>query len=113
MANLILKNVYKTNVDLVESPQFKSVEYVGNKAILTYNFAEGLYFKTKKSDLFEIAGKDGKYFPATAKIINQKIILEAKEVKNPENVRYSWNNEAIPDLFNKANLPASSFTTEN
>lgn len=112
MANLILKNVYGKNNGLVESPRLKNAEYKGNKAILSFDFADGLHFKNKESKLFEIAGADGKFLPATAIIKGNQIILESKEVKNPVNVRYDWSNTAVPDLFNQSELPASSFSTE-
>jgi sialate O-acetylesterase len=112
MANLILKNVYGKNNGLVESPKLKNTEYKGNKAILSFDFADGLHFKNKESKLFEIAGADGKFLPATAIIKGNQIILESKEVKNPVNVRYDWSNTAVPDLFNQSELPVSSFSTE-
>lgn len=112
MANLILKNVYGKNNGLVESPKLKNVEYKGNKAILSFDFADGLHFKDKESKLFEIAGTEGQFVPATAVIKGNQIILESKEVKSPVNVRYDWSNTAVPDLFNKSELPASSFSTE-
>ena len=113
MANLVLKNIYKLNMGLVEIPQIKSVQYKGKKAILTYDFAEGLHFKGKNSDQFELAGTDKKFFKAKAKIKGDQIILESKEVKSPVNIRYSWSNISTPDLFNIAELPASSFESEN
>lgn len=113
MANLVLKKVYQLNKELVENPSFKSVDYRGKRAILKFEFAEGLHSKGKTSSLFEIAGVDGKFFSAMAIIKGNQIILESQKVKNPVNVRYAWSNEAIPDVFNKADLPLSTFTTEN
>ncbi len=113
MANLVLKNVYNQNLGLVESPKFKSVDFKVNKAILNFDFAEGLYFKNGSSTMFEIAAKDGKFVPATATIQGNKITVETSQIKNPAFVRYAWSNIAIPDLFNKAELPASSFTSES
>jgi sialate O-acetylesterase len=80
MANLILKNVYGKNNGLVESPKLKNVEYKGNKAILSFDFADGLHFKDKESTLFEIAGTDGKFSGCRSDKGNT-IILESKEVK--------------------------------
>jgi len=112
MANLILKNIYKKDLGLVESPKVKSVEYKGRKAFITYDFAEGLHFKNKESKLFEVADKDGKFFPAVAEIKGNQVIISAKEVSNPVAVRYAWSNIAQSDLYNKADLPASAYTSE-
>ena len=71
-----------------------------------------MHFKNKTSDQFEIAGADKKFVKAKAEIKGNQIIVEAKEVKTPVFVRYNWSNEAFPDLFNKANLPASVYSNE-
>ena len=46
------------------------------------------------------------------RIKNNKIILESKSVANPVKVRYAWRNMTQANLFNKENLPASSFIVE-
>jgi sialate O-acetylesterase len=40
------------------------------------------------------------------------VILKSDKVPNPIKVRYAWKNTAQSDLFNKENLPASSFVSE-
>ena len=112
LANLALTDVYKKNA-LGNFPIWKSVEFKGNKAILSLDFAEGLHFKSKTSDQFEIAGADKKYVKAKAEIKGNLIIVENKQVKNPTFVRYNWGNEALPDLYNKAEMPASVYSNEN
>lgn len=61
---------------------------------------------------FEIAGADKVFYPAEAKIKDQKVIVASKKVKLPVTVRFAWRNTTIPNLFNGANLPASCFITE-
>ncbi|MGC4129102.1 MAG: sialate O-acetylesterase [Bergeyella sp.] len=112
LANLVAQEVYKINKGLVKSPEWKNIDFQKGKAVATLDFADGLYFKNKTSDLFELAGEDGKFYPAKAMIKNNKIIVESPEVKNPVKLRYAWKNTAVPDLFNKANLPASTFSSE-
>lgn len=113
MANLVLKNIYGFKNELVESPTLKNVVFKGNKAILNFDFAEGLYFKNKTSELFEVAGTDGKFRKAKASLKGNQIILQSQAVKNPAYVRYGWSNVANPDVYNQSELPLSSFTTEN
>ncbi|WP_241910490.1 hypothetical protein [Pseudotamlana carrageenivorans] len=110
LANLALKKHYKVINDLVESPNFSSVTFRKNKAILSFNYAEGLYQKTSKS-LFEIAGEDLIFHPAKFKIEKQGIRVISKQVRVPKYVRFAWKNNAQSNIFNKANLPLSSFTT--
>jgi sialate O-acetylesterase len=112
LANLALANHYKTNKNIASGPLYAKIEIKKDKAVLQFDNAEGLYFKNKKSGLFEIAGADNVFYPAAAKITDNTIEVSSKKVKQPARVRYAWENAAQSDLFNKANLPASSFITE-
>jgi len=60
---------------------------------------------------FEIAGENGVYHKAYAKISDNKVIVSSKKVINPKHVRYGWKNWIVGTLFNKEGLPASSFTS--
>jgi len=112
LANLALVNTYKTNTDLVNGPLYKAIEIDNNKVSVYFDYADGLYCKDKKTNQFEIAGADNVFYEADASIKNNVVILKSKKVLHPVKVRFAWNNTAQSDLFNKANLPASSFITE-
>ena len=112
LANLALANTYKTNADLVNSPLYKAIKMEGDKVIVSFDYADGLYFKDKKEEQFEIAGIDGIYYPASAKIKNNEVWLESKKGITPIKVRFAWGNTVQSNLFNKANLPASCFISE-
>jgi sialate O-acetylesterase len=71
-----------------------------------------LVLKDKKYTEFEIAGKDGKYFRADAKIAGNEVLVSSDSVKEPVSVRYCWRNGAEATLFNKAGLPAWQFRTK-
>ena len=112
LANLALANIYKTNTALVNGPLYKGITIEKNKITVTFDYAEGLYFKDKKADLFEIAGADNVFYKATAVIKNNVVLLQSDKVKVPVKVRYAWKNTDQATLFNKANLPTSSFISE-
>lgn len=112
LANLALAETYKTNSNLVNSPLLKDIKIEKNKVIVSFDYADGLYFKDKKSNQFEVAGTDGTFYPAEASIKNNEVILTSKKVVNPAKVRFAWGNTTQSDLFNKANLPASCFVSE-
>lgn len=112
LANLALANQYKTNSNLVNGPLFKDFKISKNKVVVSFDYADGLYFKNKTTTQFEIAGADSVFYTAKAIVKNNLILLESNQVKKPTKVRFAWKNDAQSDLFNKANLPASSFTTE-
>ena len=112
LANLALGNTYKTNTGLVNGPLFKGIKIEKNKVVVSFDYADGLYFLNNKSDQFEIAGADGIFFEAKAAIKKNNVILQSDKVKLPVKVRYAWKNTDQSYLFNKANLPTSTFITE-
>lgn len=112
LANLALVNTYKTNAVLVNGPLYKGIKIEKNRITVSFDYAEGLYFKDKKADLFEIAGADNVFYKAVAVIKNNSVELKSDKVKVPVKVRYAWKNTDQSTLFNKANLPASSFISE-
>ncbi len=62
---------------------------------------------------FEIAGEDGKFVPAEAVIDGETVVVQAKDVAAPTQVRFGWRKIANPNLVNKEGLPASPFQTKN
>ncbi len=112
LANLALNKTYgKTDIQY-SGPSYKSFEIEKNKVIISFDFAEGLTSPDKKVPYFEIAGSDGTFYAADAKIVGTTIIVKSKEVKEPTQIRYAWKNAITPALTNNAGLPTSSFTTE-
>lgn len=112
LANLALAYHYKTYDALVNSPLYRNISVKKQTVTIQFDYAEGLYFNNKKMSLFEVAGEDGIFYPAKAKIINETVEVKSKEVAHPKMVRFAWGNTIQSNLFNKSNLPASSFTTE-
>ena len=101
-----------TNI-VYSGPLYKDFEIDGNKIIVSFDYAKGLKTRDGKPlSYFKIAGKDRKFYPATAEIINDKIEVSSDKVKNPVAVRFAWSNTAQPNLCNCAGLPASSFRTD-
>jgi len=93
-------------------PIYKKMKIDGNKIVLSFDYAEGLKTRDGKAPShFEVAGKNKKFYPATAEIKNNKVIVYSEKIKNPVAVRYGWSNAAEPNLCNGAGLPASSFRT--
>lgn len=94
-------------------PMLSGHEVMGNKVRLTFNYVyDGLVIKSGIPNQFEIAGKDGVFYPAIAKIVNETLEISSPKVKEPVNVRYAYTNGAEASLFNSAGLPAPSFSTE-
>jgi sialate O-acetylesterase len=60
---------------------------------------------------FQIAGPDGRYLPASARIDGATVIVASAEVPNPTSVRYAWDYNPEANLVNDLGLPASLFRT--
>jgi sialate O-acetylesterase len=61
---------------------------------------------------FQIAGSDGKYVSAAARIEGSTVLVSSPEVPNPQSVRYAWDYNPDANLINEAGLPASVFRTD-
>ena len=86
----------------------------GNKVILTfYNTGSGLYAKDNSIKGFEVAGTDRKFYPATALIEGDRIVVKAEKVAVPVVVRYAWADDVgNANLYNKEGFPAVPFRTD-
>jgi sialate O-acetylesterase len=111
LANLAFANDYGKAVPAV-GPDFKSMVTDGQTVKISFSNAEsGLVSKGEYIPEFEVAGKDGKFAKAVAKIVGSEVWVSSPKVKEPEAVRYCWRNGAEGTLFNKEGLPASQFNT--
>jgi sialate O-acetylesterase len=111
-ANLALNRHYKAIDQIDCGPLFKAMEIKKSKAVISFEYAEGLHAKGESPNCFEIAGEDNVYYKAKAQIKDNTVIIESKEVNKPVKVRFAWRNTATPNLFNSADLPASCFSSE-
>jgi sialate O-acetylesterase len=78
-----------------------------------FDHSDGLNAKRGALTGFEIAGDDHKFVAASAKVDGEKVVVTAPQVKAPKYVRYAWANYSTANLYNRAGLPASTFTSES
>lgn len=96
-------------------PLYQSMQVNGNKATLRFtNVGGGLVAKGGgELTYFSVAGADGKFVWAKAKIKGNNVVVWNDQVPVPVAVRYAWaDNPEGANLYNKEGLPASGFTTE-
>ena len=89
----------------------------GNKVTLSFDqVGSGLNIRDKYGYIkgFAVAGEDHKFFWAMGKITAPNTLeVSCPEVQNPVAVRYAWgSNPDDANLYNSADLPASSFRTD-
>ena len=102
-----------TGIPTSTGPMFRSMTIEGGKAILRFNFANGLKAKDGGAVTgFIIAGADRKFFVADAVINGNTVVISSPEVPKPVAVRYAWANDPACNLVNEADLPACPFRTD-
>ncbi|MRR20091.1 sialate O-acetylesterase [bacterium] len=113
---LVARSVaYGDNSVVAYGPTYKSMEARGRKIILTFeNTGSGLIVKGGGNlKQFAVAGDDGRFVWASARIKGGRVIVKGKGIKNPVAVRYAWaDNPEGANLFNREGLPAAPFRTD-
>ncbi|MBR4222208.1 MAG: hypothetical protein IKR81_13695 [Victivallales bacterium] len=133
LAAVALAKTYGKNIPY-SGPVFKSKNVEGSKIRIAFDFVEGglearplpeTYFvqKTKgrtaplvrnspDSELegFALAGADGKWFWANAKIDGDTVVVWSDKVAAPVSVRYAYQSNPTCNLYNKAGFPAVPFS---
>lgn len=90
-------------------PTASSHKHFGNKLVIKFkNIGSGFQAKDKLIG-FEVAGKDGIYMNAKAKISGDDIIIWSKNVTNPKSIRYGWADNSPANLYNQEGFPAVPF----
>jgi sialate O-acetylesterase len=108
LAGWALGTVYGKSVP-TSGPLPTKHERRSGSVVVTFDHADGgLVAKDGGLTGFEIADASG-FKPATAKLDGDKVIVTNREVPEPTAIRYAWENNPTPSLFNAAGLPASPF----
>jgi len=111
LANLALSNDYGRNT-ATQGPVFKSAIVEGNSIKVQFdNVDKGLVSTGHDLTGFELAGKDGKYIKADARITGNEVVVSSPKVPKPVFVRYCWRNGSTASLLNGDGLPALQFRT--
>ena len=113
LARLALNGTYGRKNVMASGPLFQKVNF--EKGAAWVSFVNGINMKSSDGGQvtgFEIAGKDGLYYPARAVIIGEQVKVYSGQVKMPCKVRYGWQPYSIGNLVNGEGLPASTFQGE-
>ncbi len=96
-------------------PVYDTMKIDGGKIRLYFkHMGGGLVAKGGELKHFAIAGKNKKFVWANAKIDGDTVLVWSDKVKDPVAVRYAWaDNPASANLYNKEDLPAFPFRTDD
>jgi len=104
-----LATTYGRKLDY-SGPLYREMKVEDGRVRVSFDHAEGLSTRDGKAPSHvELAGADGVFKPAEAKIEGQALVAWSDAVPEPRAIRYGWAADAEPNLQNAAGLPASSF----
>ena len=110
------KHLAYGDASVVPSGPIYTSSEIKNDSIILHFDAVGSGLKIKNNQElkgFAIAGNDKQFVWAKAKIEGDKVIVYSPQVKHPVAVRYAWaDNPENANLYNKEDLPASPFRTD-
>jgi len=112
LAMLAMSRTYGQPTETPDSgPLLQRVTFKDGSAICTFAHVGGA-LKLAQTDepLFELAGENGKFHPATARVAGEQLVVRSDQVDSPQAVRYAFSPVvARPALFGAGDLPASPF----
>lgn len=114
LARLALHYTYEQKKVVPCGPLYREAVLHDHLIRIKFDFAQGL----STSDggpvrTVEVAGTDGKFYPAEVKIIKEHLLVSCREVLSPSRVHYAF--DAYPyqaNLVNGEGLPAAAFEIE-
>jgi sialate O-acetylesterase len=113
LANYALAETYGVKGLHYKSPTYAShaIEK-GNIRIQFNDVPTTLVSKGGELTDFFVAGADGVFVPAKARIEGKSVLVSARTVKEPLHVRFGFTNTAMPNLFTAEGLPVNLFRTD-
>jgi sialate O-acetylesterase len=112
LALLALANTYK-QANVPASPVFRHLAVKGSVATVAFTTSAPLISKDGQPlTHFTIAGANGVFVPAQARLKGQQVLVSAAQVPHPVAVRFGWDEAAQPNLFSASGLPARPFRTD-
>ncbi len=95
-------------------PTLRKMRIKNGEARLSFKHTDGGLVAKGGEPLkgFIVAGEDGKFVWAEARIEDKEVVVSAPGVPEPTAVRYAWADNPDCNLYNGAGLPASPFRSD-
>jgi sialate O-acetylesterase len=114
LALFALRDLYGFAGTVAEGPRLRRAIPAGGELSLEFDHVHGaLQAIGDQIDQFEVAGEDGVYVPAVARLSEdgQGVILSSPAVEAPVHARYLWNDAGYASIMGGAGLPMAPFRT--
>lgn len=109
LALVALEETYGRHL-VSRGPTLKSASFEDGEVVLTFDhIGSGLVAQGNKLTSFTVAGEDGQFVWADARIEGDTVVVSSPEVPTPKQVRYAWADNPKASLFNEEGLPAEPF----
>ncbi len=94
-------------------PVYATLKTENERAVLSFtHVGTGLVARGGELKGFTVAGPEGDFLPAQARIEKDQVVVSNASVRQPTRVRYGWTNAPDVNLFNQEGLPATPFRTD-
>ena len=114
LARWALRDQYGKAGIVVSGPLYDAMRVEGGAVRISFKHTDGgLTARGGPPSHFLIAGRDRVFKPAEAAIDGDTLRVYNPEIAAPVAVRFGWSDDAEPNLFNGAGLPASPFRTDD
>jgi sialate O-acetylesterase len=100
---------------VASGPSYRSMQIEGGRIRLKFaSIGSGLELKDPQDRVrgFSIAGADGRFVWARARLDGTDVLVSSDAVSAPVAVRYDWGNTPDGNLYNREGLPAAPFRTD-
>jgi sialate O-acetylesterase len=113
---LLARSIAYGETVTARGPRYRGHVIRNGRAIVTFDDAAGGLVSRPAADTvagFAIAGADGRFVWAHARILGSDVVVWSEEVPEPAGIRYAWGNSPPgASLYNRAGLPAVPFRTD-
>ncbi|MCB1069148.1 MAG: sialate O-acetylesterase [Verrucomicrobia bacterium] len=112
LARIALEDLYRLDHH-ARSPRFEKAEFANGRAVISFRDAEQGLADAQPVEGFVIAGCDGKFLTAQARVIDgNRVAVWNDTVIEPMAVRYAWSAYPIATLADANGLPVAGFRTD-
>jgi sialate O-acetylesterase len=114
LARLALVKTYGFEGMPCEGPTFQSASLQNHRIVIHFAHSDGGLISRNGKPLswFQIAGSNGRFLPANARIVGRSVVVVTNAIQHPKAVRFAFNCVAVPNLANRAGLPAMPFEVQ-